>query len=147
MGWRIEFRPLDIQITDFENAALCLIIIILSRMILSLHLNFKIPISKVDENIRRSNEMDAILTQKFWFRKHYVPANCELQTSSGRFAGAECECEPVELTIREIFEGTEEVQGLFELMNNYLINIVKCSEQNLKDMGRYLEFFRRRISG
>lgn len=47
IGWRVEFRPCEIQLTDFENAAIVCFIVLLTRVILSYQLNFLIPISKV----------------------------------------------------------------------------------------------------
>ena len=47
LGWRVEFRPLDVQITDFENAAFVVFVILLTRTILSFNLNFYVPITKV----------------------------------------------------------------------------------------------------
>ncbi|XP_057665579.1 glutamate--cysteine ligase catalytic subunit-like [Diorhabda carinulata] len=70
IGWRVEFRPCDLQITDFENAAVVCFLALLTRIILKYDLNFLIPLSKVDENIQRAQKPDAIIQQKFWFRKH-----------------------------------------------------------------------------
>ena len=35
IGWRVEFRPCELQFTDFENAALVSFVVILTRAILS----------------------------------------------------------------------------------------------------------------
>lgn len=47
IGWRVEFRTMEVQMTDFENAAFAVFIVLLSRAIMSQNLNFYIPISKV----------------------------------------------------------------------------------------------------
>lgn len=47
IGWRVEFRPCEVQLTDFENAAIVCFVVLLTRAILSYQLNFIIPISKV----------------------------------------------------------------------------------------------------
>jgi glutamate--cysteine ligase catalytic subunit len=47
VGWRVEFRSMEVQVTDFENAAFSVFIVLLSRAILSLGLNLYMPISKV----------------------------------------------------------------------------------------------------
>ncbi len=47
IGWRVEFRPMEVQLTDFENAAFAAFIVLLSRAILHFNLNLYIPISKV----------------------------------------------------------------------------------------------------
>ncbi|KAF8629434.1 hypothetical protein AX15_003480 [Amanita polypyramis BW_CC] len=69
IGWRVEFRSMEIQMTDFENAAYALFIVLLSRAILTFGLTFYIPISKVDENMQRAQSRDAVNSQKFFFRK------------------------------------------------------------------------------
>ncbi|GAA5874509.1 hypothetical protein JCM3774_005742 [Rhodotorula dairenensis] len=70
IGWRVEFRSMEVQLTDFENAAFSVFIVLLTRAIMSLGLNFYLPISKVDENMHRAHRRDAINTQKFYFRKN-----------------------------------------------------------------------------
>jgi glutamate--cysteine ligase catalytic subunit len=70
IGWRVEFRSMEIQLTDFENAAFSIFVVLLTRTILSFDLNFYIPLSKVEDNMKRSQERDAVLEQKFWFRKN-----------------------------------------------------------------------------
>lgn len=47
IGWRVEFRSMEIQLTDFENAAFTCFIVLVSRVILYFGLNLYIPISKV----------------------------------------------------------------------------------------------------
>ena len=102
IGWRVEFRPVEAQITDFENAAFVCFVVLLTRVILSYRLNFLIPISKVDENMQRAQERDAVLNQKFWFRKDLAAQN------SGAPSGASVETSGdtyTEMTISEIING------------------------------------------
>lgn len=47
IGWRVEFRSMEVQLTDYENAAYAVFIVLLTRAIMSLGLNFYLPISKV----------------------------------------------------------------------------------------------------
>jgi glutamate--cysteine ligase catalytic subunit len=87
---------MEVQLTDYENAAYAVFIVLLTRAIMSLGLNFYLPISKVrfgsfrfsaassgatlnsriaagaqvDENMHRAHRRDAIHTQKFFFRKN-----------------------------------------------------------------------------
>ena len=51
IGWRVEFRPKEVQLTDFENAAFSVFVVLLSRAILHFNLNLYIPISKVSHNL------------------------------------------------------------------------------------------------
>ncbi|KAI9067392.1 glutamate-cysteine ligase catalytic subunit [Trametes sanguinea] len=73
IGWRVEFRPMEVQMTDFENAAFSVFIVLLSRAILHFNLNLYIPISKVDANMARAQKRDAVHSQKFYFRKDVFP--------------------------------------------------------------------------
>lgn len=83
---------MEVQPTDFENAAFAVFIVLLSRAILHYSLNFYVPISKVsyqtvvsiqrmrsssdqvDQNMARAQKRDAVGSQKFYFRKDVFPA-------------------------------------------------------------------------
>ncbi|WWC96482.1 hypothetical protein V866_003350 [Kwoniella sp. B9012] len=73
IGWRVEFRSMEVQLTDFENAAFSIFIVLLTRAIISFDLNFYMPISKVDENMQRAQTRSAATSQSFFFRKHVFP--------------------------------------------------------------------------
>jgi glutamate--cysteine ligase catalytic subunit len=91
IGWRVEFRSMEIQLTDFENAAFSVFIVLLSRAILSLGLNFYIPISKVDENMQLAQQRDAINRNTFHFRNSVFnctqPLGCSPLEHDGGLAG------------------------------------------------------------
>ncbi|XP_075158520.1 glutamate--cysteine ligase-like [Haematobia irritans] len=70
IGWRVEFRPCEAQISDFENAAIVCFVVLLTRVILSYQLNFLTPISKVDDNMQRAQKRDACRKEQFWFRRN-----------------------------------------------------------------------------
>ncbi|XP_047651087.1 glutamate--cysteine ligase catalytic subunit isoform X3 [Phacochoerus africanus] len=69
IGWRVEFRPMEVQLTDFENSAYVVFVVLLTRVILSYKLDFLIPLSKVDENMIAAQKRDAVLQGMFYFRK------------------------------------------------------------------------------
>jgi glutamate--cysteine ligase catalytic subunit len=48
IGWRVEFRSMEIQLTDTENAAFSTFVVLLTRTILKYNLNFYIPLSMVN---------------------------------------------------------------------------------------------------
>ena len=73
IGWRVEFRSMEIQMTDFENAAFAVFIVLVTRAILSFDLNFYIPIPKTTENMETAHVRDAVMNQKFWFRRDPFP--------------------------------------------------------------------------
>ena len=54
IGWRTEFRSMEVQLTDFENAAFTVFVVLVTRVVLSFDLNLYIPLSKVDENMQRA---------------------------------------------------------------------------------------------
>lgn len=64
---------MDIQLTDHENAAYSVFIVLLAKTISYFNLNFYIPLSKVDENMIRCQKRNAVLDQLFWFRKGISP--------------------------------------------------------------------------
>lgn len=47
IGWRTEFRSMEVQLTDFENAAYVVFVMLITRVLLSFDLAFYIPLSKV----------------------------------------------------------------------------------------------------
>lgn len=96
IGWRVEFRPCEVQITDFENAAIVCFIVLLTRVILSYKLNLLIPISKVDKNMARAQKRNAVTAEKFWFRRD-ITSDIKKQDDG--------QTEYTEFTINEIING------------------------------------------
>ena len=47
IGWRTEFRPMEVQLTDFENAAFTVFTVLITRVILAFDLALYIPLSRV----------------------------------------------------------------------------------------------------
>jgi glutamate--cysteine ligase catalytic subunit len=82
---------MEVQMTDFENAAFSIFIVLLSRAILTFGLNFYIPVSKVswpwlmspfigrsyelqvDDNMERAQKRGSSRNTKFWFRRSIYP--------------------------------------------------------------------------
>ena len=64
---------MEIQITDFENAAFTTFITLLTRVILTFDLNLYIPLSRVDANMQRAHGRNAAVKGKFFFRRHMAP--------------------------------------------------------------------------
>jgi glutamate--cysteine ligase catalytic subunit len=90
---------MEVQMTDFENAAFSVFVVLLSRAILSFNLNFYIPISKVglflikvylcstslfkvDVNMGRAQERDASRSRKFYFRKDVFTGSSPVSSGS-----------------------------------------------------------------
>jgi len=73
IGWRVEFRSMEMQLTDFENAAFTAFIVLLTRVIITFDLNLYIPMSRVDANMQRAHSRNASAKGKFFFRRHLAP--------------------------------------------------------------------------
>ncbi|XP_059154932.1 glutamate--cysteine ligase catalytic subunit-like [Physella acuta] len=148
IGWRVEFRPMEAQLTDFENAAFTVFIVLLTRVILSYKLNFIIPISKVDENMKTAFKRDAVINDKFYFRKDVVtestPPECSQQCGNAGCGAIEDQYEL--MSIKEIFHGKDDFPGLMALINLYMDSIeidvdTKCT------ITQYLKLISQRASG
>ncbi|KFY30569.1 hypothetical protein V494_08111, partial [Pseudogymnoascus sp. VKM F-4513 (FW-928)] len=133
IGWRVEFRPMEIQITDFENAAFSVFIVLVTRAILSYDLNFYIPITKVSENMETAHKRDAVLEEKFWFRRNPLPTRPPRPYGAGAGSGTTTpvvsrpptptgpvEEEYAQMSVDEIVNGSGEFPGLIPLVESYL---------------------------
>lgn len=170
IGWRVEFRPMEIQITDFENAAFSVFIVLITRAILSFDLNFYIPITKVSENMETAHARDAVLKEKFYFRKNPFPprvqrphsANGTPRSRSGSATPAALSrpptpTGPVEdeyalMTVDEIMNGTKSndnsdgFPGLIPLVETYL-DSMNMDVDTRCELGAYLDLIRKRANG
>ncbi|KAG8681919.1 hypothetical protein FRC11_000493, partial [Ceratobasidium sp. 423] len=153
-GWRIEFRTMEVQPTDFENAAMSVFLVLLSRAILSFSLNFYLPISKVDENMKRAQRREAVRGEKFWFRKHVgsTPQESLSGTSNGHGhattdgSPSAAEGEYEEMTINEIINGKGSYSGLIGIVNAYIESQGVNATGKFK-LRKYLELISRRADG
>ncbi|KAI9776894.1 MAG: Zn finger-containing GTPase- Activating Protein for ARF [Candelina submexicana] len=163
-GWRVEFRPMEIQITDFENAAFSIFIVLITRAILSFDLNFYVPITKTTENMKTAHERDAVINRKFYFRKDPFPSRSMRSTSNGtsgvstpaNISRPPTPTGPVEdeyelMTVDEIINGqTSQTDagfpGLVPLVESYL-NSVNVDVETRCELARYLGLIQKRASG
>jgi glutamate--cysteine ligase catalytic subunit len=135
IGWRVEFRVMEVQFTDFENAAFIVFIVLLTRVILSYNLNFYMPLSLVDMNMAKAHKRGAVTEEMFHFRRNIY--------------GKEKEEAQVELlTINEILNGSHSKYfvGLIPLIRKYLDDI-KLEVQDRIKMERYINLISKRASG
>ncbi|XP_043535519.1 glutamate--cysteine ligase catalytic subunit isoform X3 [Chiloscyllium plagiosum] len=149
IGWRVEFRPMEVQLTDFENSAYVVFVVLLTRVILSYKLDFLIPLSKVDENLIVAQKRDAVRQGMFYFRKDiYKAGNPVVDGCACTQNGIDLDSEEYALmSIDTIINGKEGVfPGLIPIINSYLENMevdvdTRCSILN------YLKLIRKRASG
>lgn len=163
IGWRVEFRSMEIQVTDFENAAFSVFMVLVTRAILSFDLNFYVPIRKVDENMERAHGLDAVLNGKFFFRKNPFPLRPSrsntllLDDTTSRPGSAmpsrqaspgPVEDEYEEMTVNEIINGSPDgdFPGLIPIVESYLDSI-NVDVQTRCELATYLELIGKRASG
>ncbi|CEJ93038.1 Putative Glutamate-cysteine ligase [[Torrubiella] hemipterigena] len=161
IGWRVEFRSMEIQVTDFENAAFSVFMVLVTRAILSFDLNFYVPIKKVDENMERAHQVDATLNEKFFFRKNPFPlrpsrANTAFGDDSrpgsaipSRAASpGAVEDEYEEMTINDIINGSQDgtFPGLVPIVESYL-DSVNVDVETRCELATYLSLISKRASG
>ncbi|PMB72343.1 Glutamate--cysteine ligase [Beauveria bassiana] len=174
IGWRVEFRSMEIQVTDFENAAFSVFMVLLTRAILSFDLNFYIPIKKVDENMERAHNLDAVLHDKFYFRKNVFPSrpsrantvfgddnntNTNGNTNSSRPGSrypsrpsspgdGPVDLEYAEMSIDEIINGSADgaFPGLVPIVESYL-DSVNVDVETRCELATYLSLISKRASG
>lgn len=65
-GWRVEFRPMELQRNDFNNASFIVFMNLLTRALLQFKPNYYTQISKVDEGMKLAQEYNGLIKNKFW---------------------------------------------------------------------------------
>jgi glutamate--cysteine ligase catalytic subunit len=133
-GWRVEFRTMEIQFTDFENSAFVCFVTLLKKLLLEkkkknfFSLDLRILISLVDENMQRAHKVDAVVEQKFHWR---IPGEME---------------KIEEFSIDEILNGKleKEWKGLIPLVKEFCVE--KWGEISPKILS-YLDFIAFRAQG
>ncbi|CAG7734850.1 unnamed protein product [Allacma fusca] len=131
IGWRVEFRPCEVQLTDFENAAVVCFIVLLTRVVLSYKLCFLMPMSKVDENMARAQKKNAVLDEKFWFRN-------DIRNKDKK--------EYSLMTVSEIINGKDDFPGLISLIQTYL-NSMDVDADSQCTLQKYLCLISKRARG
>ena len=167
IGWRVELRSMEVQCTDFENAAFTVFSVLLSRVILFFDLNFYMPLSLVDENFRRANAVGSSVSQVFWFPKQCIlpshASECDGSSSphgSGDWGGLAAEASrepggvasaastPSQLSLAQILLGDVSgvYPGIIPIIFAYL-EIIGCDPLTLEVISTYLKFIKNRATG
>ena len=144
IGWRVEFRVMEVQLTDFENAAFTVFILLLTRVIISYKLNMLMPLSGVDENMRKAHLRDAVLNQKFKFR------TCLDSDVNAKMSKEQLDHCTKDLTVDEIINGVhsedKKFVGLIPLVRKYLDQMNVEINDRLR-LEQYLQLVSMRASG
>jgi glutamate--cysteine ligase catalytic subunit len=159
-GWRVEFRPMEIQPTDAENAAFAVFVVLLTRAILSFDINLYIPITRVTENMQTAHARDAVHTRKFYWRKNvFSPAVLRPSPSATSVTSSKSSAPlgPVEdeytlMSIDEIINGpaesdtAEAFPGLLPIVESYLSSMNVDVETRCR-LATYFDIVKRRANG
>eukprot|EP01091_Cochliopodium_minus_P004933 TRINITY_DN1483_c0_g2_i1.p1 TRINITY_DN1483_c0_g2~~TRINITY_DN1483_c0_g2_i1.p1 ORF type:complete len:652 (+),score=178.00 TRINITY_DN1483_c0_g2_i1:63-2018(+) len=140
IGWRVEFRSMELQLTDFENAAFVTFITLLVRVLPLFDLNLYIPISLVDENMERGFKRGAVLNQKFFWRKYPLLSNIPQDDQNVNKE------EIIELSLNEIINGCDHFPGFIKLIHLYL-DTVNVDDQVRNSLQPYFNLISKRASG
>ncbi|KAJ5511506.1 Glutamate-cysteine ligase catalytic subunit [Penicillium expansum] len=146
IGWRVEFRSMEIQITDFENAAFSIFIVLITRAILSFDLNFYIPIQRTTENMETAHARNAVLDRKFCTFSSTTSSAVNTPPPSPPLGPVETEFDL--MTIDDIVNGCADgsFPGLIPLVESYL-NSVNVDVETRCFLASYLDLIRKRADG
>ncbi|KAE8395824.1 glutamate-cysteine ligase-domain-containing protein [Aspergillus alliaceus] len=156
-GWRVEFRPMEVQPKDSENAAFSVFMFLLSRAILTYRLNFYIPIELVTESMQRAQSLDAVTKERFWFRRRgWAPdgldsIQCHPQNGCAHTLDESTDGAYTLMTMDEIINGERSTSparfpGLVAIVRSYLLDRELLPNEEAKLIG-YLNLISCRASG
>lgn len=167
IGWRVEFRPMDIAMTDFENTALTVATGMIANVVNTFDLDFVLPISLVDENMKRAHNRDGLLNTKFWWKlpaeqdadvTREAPLHATQYLSSKETPAEQVPAEEAqardaaryqELYIWQILNGDESIgysKGLLQLCQQFM-ELKGWPQDKQDEVMRYLRFLSDRASG
>jgi glutamate--cysteine ligase catalytic subunit len=159
IGWRVEFRTPDIQLTDFENSALTMLIVMIQNVINNFDVDFIQPVTQIDENMDKAYLRDALLTQKFKVKTSILAHGVEGHTSNDLEASnfQKSKLNPSqeraeetfeELYIHELLEGKPSVgyYGLYPLFEEFM-TLKKFPQEKKQEINMYLQFLLARAKG
>jgi len=130
IGWRVEFRSPDVQLTDFENAAVVAVVRLLAEVMVEEKWDLVIPVSLSDQNDAASAERCAASRGRFWFRESVLGGGAVQQRS-----------------LQDIFSGEG---GVFPRCRAWLARrreVGACSAEAVERLGSYMRLFERRAEG
>ncbi|KAJ5370262.1 Glutamate-cysteine ligase catalytic subunit [Penicillium cataractarum] len=154
-GWCVEFRPMEVQLTDFENAAFAIFMYLLSRAITTFHLNFYLPFDMVGESWETAQKRNAAIEGRFWFRRSGWSSKFDPNDQS-----AKCMCKDAAhdphaekeyglMTVDEIINGQDNpagFPGLLAMVWQYL-DYTQVSSVEKAKLAPYLDLIERRANG
>ncbi|KAB8261517.1 glutamate-cysteine ligase-domain-containing protein [Aspergillus pseudonomiae] len=153
-GWRIEFRPMEVQLKDSENAAFAVFMFLLSKAIMAYRLNFYIPIELVTESMQLAQKLDAVTKERIWFRRRdWAPGGLNSVQCNPQHGCSQSQMEDTYalMTIDEIINGEHSTlparfPGLVPIVRSYLLERDLLPNEEAKLM-QYLNLISCRASG
>jgi glutamate--cysteine ligase catalytic subunit len=146
-GWRVEFRPMELQPTEFANAALLLFLNLLKQTFswLGPEVNLWMPLKLVEENMERAHARNAVIEKRFWFPKNPLQ---DVNQHPPVARDDSNSIPAVELTINEIVNGKMGFfPGLVPLVKRYLNASIDSNAAERGMVEKYLEYIQERASG
>ena len=151
-GWKTEVRSMELQLTNYENGSFGVFVGLLVKLLTEFDINFMMPLSYVNKNMFRSYRRDAVLEEKFYFRKDIIPKNYKSNLlSSSDYLISNCDVERdmeiLELTVEQILEGDEKInyKGIIPLMEEFM-EFKGYAEDDVNKLREHLKIIRGRAS-
>ena len=105
---------MELQFTEFENAAFTVFVTLLAKAILYYDINLYIPISKVDANFHSAHRRDSARKEKFWWRSCCNDEEMKL----------------CQLSMEQIICGNDKCRGLIDIVRTYLREVIGLQSDN-----------------
>lgn len=140
---------MEVQLTDFENAAFTVFSVLVSRVIIAFDLNLYLPISLVNLNMDRAHIRGATQTQRFWWRRHMAPpARTDCNADRPDCCKIHSEYNSYEeMTMLEILSGKGKYfPGLLPMIQAYL-DTIGLDVEVRKQVDTYMTFIQGRANG
>jgi glutamate--cysteine ligase catalytic subunit len=138
IGWRTEFRTMEIQMSGLENAAFSVFVALLAQAIRKFNLFTMIPMSLVSMNMGAAHMRDPVNTQQFWWRVN----NCAFTDAEPKAADF------ARMSLNDIFNGCARFEGFVPLVRRFLREEFPGGEGSSNPrIEAYIELVSRRASG
>lgn len=155
IGWRVELRTPDLQISDFENAALACFAQLLCLAILREGWHFYIPISHSLANLAAAHRRDAAIKELFYFRNDIMTSDDQstpFSEGSSKDKKGVSSSEYSKMTLREIFLGSNRTRfrGLIPLLDKFVSSEwrnQRCSRNAVEKYRNYANYIRQKVLG
>jgi glutamate--cysteine ligase catalytic subunit len=137
-GWRVEFRPMESQLTDFENAAFCVFVILAARVILECKLDLYVPLQDIEESMQNACRHDAVIKEDFVFRGTSI---------------RKTESKPRMLPATGIINGITDLppgegwEGMAPLIRRYINQQTNLDSEQKAQLLKYIQFVSERADG